>query len=135
MKHLHEKRGISFAELGALLGVRTLLANGLLAHVPYRNHGRSGHRFNMAVACSTNDQCGSVQCIGGAMGVIMGYDKDGAVRYVENASGGLSKLFFPPQDYRYVAIEPKQAIKAIDNFLKVGKPLWEKVLRRDQLDK
>lgn len=164
-KHLHERRGISLAELGALLGTRELIARGYLKHraAPYTGGtwsnldfdklaGRVGseHVFNMGIACKTNTSCGSVQCIGGTMGWLMGKTTAEADMYVHSVNGyadlpggpPLANLFYPPnyvsasrrsQRYQgYNTITSKQALQAIDNWLKFGQPKWHKILKLDK---
>lgn len=135
-KPLHEQRGISFAELGALLGTREMLK----AHIVEENiRGRRyatphQHDFNMDISCRTNE-CGSVSCIGGTMGLVMGLDGDAAAGYVEgngSSDAPLNELFFPNHEKgvctKYGTIKPRQAIKAINNWLKTGRPHWKDVL-------
>ena len=125
----HERLDLSFAEFGALLGARTLLATGALVHGT-KPDGKI-HAFDMGFACRTKD-CGSVACIGGTMAQIMGMNDDDAVSYVadKEAYDPIGKLFYPPDNIIYETITPRQAIKAIDNFLATGKPLWNKILTK-----
>lgn len=134
--HLHERRGLSFAEYGALLGVRELLASGQMAHTKRDSVAGSQHLFNMGVTCNANEGCGSVQCIGGAMALIMGMGDLDARRFVggRRDQAGLGELFYPPTKYAFRLIEPQQAVQAIDNFRKYGKPRWETILRKNQID-
>lgn len=135
-KHLHEKLGISFAELGALLGTRTLIERGLLTHLhPFDFFADDrGHYINMGVTCKQNKHCGSVHCIGGTMALLMGMDPHTANDYVAekefgSRTKGLSALFYP-KDFDYDRITPKQMIAAIDNYLKDGKPRWDTILAK-----
>lgn len=128
----HEELGLTFAEYGALLGTRAMLERKVLIHdvnVAFRNVGAK-HVFNMSIACETNQSCGSVTCIGGTMGLIMGLGHHNADRYVGKANGGLRRLFFPPDVLKYAKIKPEWTIKAIDNFLTYGEPRWEKAIPR-----
>lgn len=138
MSYDHKKLGISFAELGALLGTRALLAAEALKHTPYRKTKVGAHLFNMAIICDRDDECGTVSCIGGTMALIMGMDHDQAEDYVAGILEGtptLRPLFYPDHDFtdgravEYHPITTKQAIAAIDNFLKGRGPQWKKVLR------
>lgn len=143
-KHLHEQIGITFRELGALLGARNMLAVGLVEHDYEANADKDAevralkggrHLFDMNV-CGRQSGCGTVGCIGGLMGVIMG-DRSGD--YVANKGRPhlgnspvhpLVKLFYPHNvnaDWR--AITPVQAVRAIDQFLNTkGKKAWEGIL-------
>jgi hypothetical protein len=121
----------------------------LLDHVPNDDddHNHIGaHTFRMNTACEANGHCGTVGCIGGNMGLIMGKDIIGAQQYVGRCrdasdtssdmigiavkSPALHTLFYPPNWVNYRTITPAQAIKAIDNWLKTGRPNWSKVLTK-----
>lgn len=146
-QHLHEKRGISFAELGALLGTRALLEmQGEFAKASPKREQKccvmpGVHRLDMGETMRQYG-CGTVGCIGGHMAVILG-ETDGpahvphtrdekAHRYVmvKNSNGTpLHNLFFPPfQHDKWYRITPKIAVQAIDNWLKYGDPKWRKLL-------
>jgi hypothetical protein len=130
-KSFHERRGITFAEMGAFVATRNMLAMGLLEHDPTRTkYINNKHTFNMNWGCLTRG-CGSVSCIGGTMALIMGI-KDDAARYYVNdggTNGVFSELFFPKNISKsYSGITPKQAVAAMDNWWKTGKPQWRKVL-------
>lgn len=155
---LHVKRGISFAELGALLGARELLARGLTPAVRYHGAGchlakakvAGLHAFNMNIPHIKNGECGSIECIGGTMGNILGlpllhpfgdgepkghtlegFVRSGAIRFHPGswgARGPMYDLFFPPDGYEWDAIKPSHAVQAIDNWLRTGKPLWKKIM-------
>ena len=137
-KHVHEQRDLSFAELGALLGTREMLRKQLIVHnLDFWKDG--SHQFNMNVGCTRDGNCGTVSCIGGTMALIMGMDSADAADYVRYHSVGcklakrpIASLFFPPENPKlgdWDKITPKQAIKAIDNFLETGRPLWTKVIK------
>lgn len=145
----HEKLGITFAEFGALLGTKALLEQHALKYQGYNANARDGlryveavphtHAFNMNIGC-TAKECGTVSCIGGTMALIMGHGEVAAVNYVDHYhSNSLSLLFFPNEDVpsnqlvNYNAITPQQAVIAIDNFLKTGKPKWRKILTAAQI--
>lgn len=137
--HLHERLGLTFAQLGALLGVRELLKMEALefahrgGYITWENaiHASgSAHLFNMNVACRMNEHCGSVGCIGGSMGLLLGMTAPQATTFTETAPYKLRELFYPKMaKHRYVTVDydkitPAQAIKAINNFL-AGKRPWE----------
>ena len=141
----HRDLGISFAEFGALLGTRALLAAKIVRHTDDRNVGP--HKFDMATGCRSWE-CSSVSCIGGTMGLIM-FDgntfKANDFVYEQCAKCGTdptvwSELFFPGSvsmrrkyvspnnEWHYERITPNESIKAIDAFLS-GKPrksIWPK---------
>ena len=119
----HEELGISFAEYGALIATRTMLACGVLVHgktvVPHEHH------FNMAVLCKVGGNCGTLSCIGGTMALIMGYDQRRAADYIVRSKGELENLFFPSRPL-YRDLTTKQALAAIDNYLTTGQAQWNK---------
>ena len=89
-KQLHEKLGITFAELGALLGTKAMLETAVVAgtnECMYDDDRDSVlmaagiHVFDMNTAARTH-ACGSVSCIGGTMGLIMGKTPVAATTYV-----------------------------------------------------
>jgi hypothetical protein len=135
---LHERRKITFAEYGALLGTRAMLVMKALTHTKKRDVKPHKHQFNMAVQCKL-DECGSVGCIGGTMALIMGKSEIDAKYYVGTcnhigtASKSFQELFFPPpiRDLRvnWEDITPAQSVVAIDNWLKTGKPNWKKAIK------
>ena len=133
----HEQLGITMGELIALQGVRSMLAGGILKYHKYHhNYKEKAHTFNMSCPLIKNDHCGSIGCIGGYMSMALGEDpKDYVSRhdpldpglFLDAKRQNLGKLFYPPDRLSYSKITIKQAIKAIDNFLTKGKPLWNKV--------
>lgn len=131
----HQELGITFAEYGALLGTRAMLVEEVLRFTPEKVTVPNIHAFNMGIAC-IGHSCGSVSCIGGTMGLIMGKGRDGADAYTyEHGYHTLGPLFFPGRDRStvgydvdYNVITPAQAVAAIDNFLNTGKPNWGAVL-------
>jgi hypothetical protein len=140
-KHVHEMRGITFAEYGALLGVCEMLKNGTLNPTTKRSPAelvKGRHGFNMHVpGCAT--ECASVGCIGGTMALIMGqipYDYVGfSCQHTAPHSETLDELFFPPDDSTpdpWAWIKPAVAVKAIDNWLRTGKPGWAKLKKASQ---
>lgn len=133
-KEPHQRLGMSFAEYGALLGTRALLASGQMQHTTaiWPTKTSPAHLFNMGVVCNKNEHCGSVQCIGGTMALILRMDECTMANFVQDENPVFGELFFPPQGYQWATIVPKQAIKAIDNFLATGEPQWEKILRKNQ---
>lgn len=147
-KPLHERRKVTFAELGAMYGTRAMLAAHDLVKAKYTRERWSGdsvclvqahvHQFDMATPLDMAD-CGTVGCIGGHMALIMGTN---GVEYVNfhncmapgedgydaiGHSHALHDLFFPPRDLVWSSITPKHAIKAIDNWLRTGRPGWRKI--------
>ena len=148
----HERLGITFQEFIALLGTQAMLKSRKLRYVNRRKNGKYGtytpkphvHAFNMNVACNMQE-CGSVSCIGGTMGIAMGLSTDEARAYTDGSfnmrdiyrSSSLAPLFFPSEDptvkypgetIDFDTITMTQALKAIANFLKLGYPRWGKIL-------
>lgn len=150
-KHLHERRKIAFEEYGALLATRELLKRGDLGFAP--NHTCAlphQHLFNMSIPGEVRG-CGTIGCIGGTMAHIMGVKIH---QYVSMSSGfnletdyvfsryneypfcskALGKLFYPSHTGSDAAamnwkwVTPKIAVKAIDNWLKTGKPNWKSLV-------
>ena len=132
-RHMHEKLGISFQELGALLGVRNMLAAGLMAT------STGSDVLNMDLAedkgCHVFDMnypgqvigCGSVACIGGSMAMLMGKNPRNYVS-TNGSETKLGPLFWPRNNVvRYRSITQKMAVRAIDNFLNYGDPKWDTI--------
>ena len=130
-KDLHQLRGITFAELGALYGVREMLRAGHLDHAAVwdQEEDAGKHLFCMNIGAEEVGDCGSAMCIGGAMGQVMGRTVYDANRYVhgKSQSDPLYPLFFPPDRIDYDSITAEEAAQAIDNFLKTGDPHWEDI--------
>lgn len=124
-----EQLGISKREFGALRRVRDGLRSGRYVHTPNVSDPPKTRKrlFNMKYdSASTN--CGTAACIGGWMAKEM---RKSAFDCVMNAEGSLKKLFFPQINYdRWDDITPKQAVTAINNFLKTGNPKWREATRK-----
>lgn len=122
------KLGLTKKELEALLAVRDGLASGAYKHV--RNFSDTKSKkpmFNMTQAC-VSDSCGTIGCIGGWMARQMGLNEIEAHDYVYETPGKTYDLFFPKGlNGDWDKITPKQAVKAIDNFLETGDPKWPQV--------
>ncbi len=118
----HTELGISFAELGALYGVRAMLVAGVLRTTLKPDT----HVFDMECTWKPNGECGSIACIGGTMALIMGYNRAACAAYVGGQENpNLELLFYPDESRDWDWITPKIAVKAIDNFLATGLPKWE----------
>jgi len=149
-QHLHEKRKITFQEYGALLGVRAMLAANALTHDRQRRRIEAApgeHGFNMCTKCKMS-KCGTVSCIGGTMAFLMGRDPAYYVedhnppspcgpgvfpRDVRSCSVSLIPLFYPTEVgkvYTWTWIKPAVAVKAIDNWLRTGRPGWKALKKR-----
>jgi hypothetical protein len=138
----HTKLGITFVEWMALMSVRAMLETGAIKMVPdvgslfgaehFLSVNPSAHVFNMGMDM-VQTHCGTVGCIGGYMGEIMGRDGSAYTRMHEDSRGGryktpLSPLFYPDSNTCWNELTAKQAVRAIDNFLTTGKPNWRKAL-------
>lgn len=138
-QHRHDKLGLTFSQYGALLATKAMLERGDLKHIkePQRDHDGlptdvgSAHVFNMNWACYKNKECGSVHCIGGTMALVMGMSPSEAESFVGSATGAMHRLFFPGvgNSGNYKKITTKQAVQAIDNYLRTGEPFWSKVVK------
>jgi hypothetical protein len=149
-KSLHEKRKVTFQELGAVYAVRGMLQDGVLKHAPNRFPIDGEHAINMEVA-GHQEACGSVGCVGGNMAFVMGFaaltyvGSPSAKRhpplfgmtgpsaegnYYSGCSRSLVPLFFPSHknDLSWHTITAKQMLTAIDNWLETGHPRWKHVL-------
>lgn len=135
--HKHEKLGITFAQLGALLGTRALIAEGYMKHTTTTSYlpVDTVHYINMGVGHCSIGECGSVGCIGGTMALLLGVvgpDRVVGKPYTFSTfmdhHATLRPLFHPPGHRDYGKITKTQMLQAIDNFLKDGKPRWEKIL-------
>ena len=108
----------------------------------FENEDSKISSFHMSYACSNRvHQCGTVACIGGHVFLMhLGYDITqpmivstshayAASRFVDGqTSKKLQKLFYPPFEVDWNNITPKEAAKAIRNYLKNGDPKWTEVL-------
>lgn len=120
--------GITAAEREALLWVRRALASG---EIP-------GHRFDMKMILGLERGC-ATGCIGGWMWLrhyrtrhpvraaiaqlfLKRVVEGEAAHYVRYREPPLRDLFFP--DPGPAAIDPAEAVRAIDNFLLSGDPAW-----------
>ncbi len=129
----HEKLGITFAELGALLGTLSMLENEVIHHVKPRSINKvltSGkHVFNMNIWLKKYD-CGTASCVGGTMNLITGKDPEFGDGNRGHACP-LNVLFFPNRGKRiigdYSHITVPQTIKTIKHFLATGKVDWSHV--------
>jgi len=132
----HQELGITFRELGALLGTREMLKDGTLTHIydPTEPYGDL-HLFNMGITCRTKG-CGSVACIGGTMAMILGYSESDSAAdissYVNRGGDGsplgkahLHDLFFPLETPSHTMdqITNEMAVEAIDRYL-AGETPW-----------
>ena len=130
----HEKLGISFAELGALLGTLSMLENGVVVGTKKLSAVPGKHLFNMDKWEDT-DACGTVACIGGHMQYILGkrppsfYWDAVTDTSAAEAVNRRRELFFPLGMSSFSHITVDQAIVAIKHFLATGKADWSHVKR------
>ena len=153
-QHLHEKLGITFAELLGILAVREALKMGLLVTPDRHNRSDTDNAYSVGAKLALqgdhvftmgewlykgetflnsensekypNAHCGTVACIGGHM-QLMGIA--GLIDIPDEHP--LHRLFYPDIDESVMSwndITPKQTIKAIDNFLVNGNPKWKEVV-------
>lgn len=139
----HEKLGLTFRELGALLAVRQMLATGVLKYHAWGYYDSWGaydkmedgcHMFNMAEPL-TKAHCGSIGCVAGNMALILGEDVGAVLRKGRGYDGrtensNIAELFFPGHtrlvkpDWK--TCREKVAVRAIDQFLAGKRPDWIK---------
>lgn len=132
-KSLHERRGVTYQEMGAFLAVKGMLQEKVLTHArdPWVELKAGDHLINMEVTGKVKD-CGSIGCIGGNMAIVMGRDPD---VYVPAQRGCvLGDLFYPPDQYVYKRITAAHMLKAMNNWQRTGKPMWKKVLPKSTLE-
>jgi hypothetical protein len=136
----HTALKISFTEWLALIGVRVMLDCGAIKMVPevgsmwralkYLDEHDGAHVFNMGNSMQKS-HCGTVGCIGGYMGEMVGMEGHEYVnrhdsRDQPSRRSPLTPLFFPPINLSWQNITAEQAVHAIDTFLTTGKPEWPK---------
>lgn len=144
----HTELGLTESELVNLKKVRDLLSSNAIEK---GSRGTEDEKdvFNMAYSCSQKDHsCGSILCIGGwlklfeldlkpdDLGIyaISDGDQDRISDYVDAAQAKpIGDLFWPSDEYGEVrddinSITAHQAVRAIDNFLRTGKPNWSVVM-------
>lgn len=138
----HQDLRITLSQLGALYGVRGLLANKQVTMHRVTDDKAttlsaaqacvgSKHLFHMSQIFDENQHCGSIGCIGGYMGNILG---DGSLVCHQEPGDAFYELFYPYGVKDWNKITPQHAIKAIDNFLATGKPIWNKVVPKSNWD-
>lgn len=121
---------ITEGELKALKKVQRGLNSGEYRHVKNSFMGRKSSGkpiFNMAIE-NESYSCGQVACIGDWMALQIKH-KDPA-GYVHSKHGKpIHELFFPPDEFDWEDITPKNAAAAIDNFRKTGDPNWYGIIK------
>lgn len=111
--------GISQAEYEALQVVRDGLASGRFVHAELSD-GENVEQFDMGITAESND-CGTVACIGGWVGLTMGMARSEADKYVWSAEHGpLKPLYFPNHLRNWDSITPDVAARTITTFLDSG---------------
>jgi hypothetical protein len=115
-------------EINALRWLRDNLRRGTIKHTPSFQGWTRGLRiktrlsftryFNMGYWAS-RDGCGAVCCIGGWV--------EGRLKQTLRPSffEHAHLLFYPDNIMNYNKVTPKQAARAIDNYLKHGEPRWK----------
>ncbi len=130
-----EQLGITRKEWLALTVLLQGLKEGRFGHERYSAKPVEEHDmnqpmigFDMGIAGSTY-HCHTVRCIGGWMATIMGYELDSGIQdYVFNGhSVPLTSLLFPTRA-QMDRINQADAVRAIENFLTIGKPQWDAVI-------
>lgn len=135
-----EELGITQKEHDALVWTRDHLAKEAIKYDP-TNGDEPGNTFNMTSVVLGNE-CGTVACIAGWMGIYMaGLQPDAkGIYHVNNLvldeqvrevfrencnnSGPLSELFSPPNIDSYGHIDAWWAVSTIDHYLETGSIDW-----------
>ena len=129
----HEGLGISLREWLGLIGMAVALDSGILPMHAQRDRAKGEHIFNLATVCEHDGHCGTVGCIGGYVGLMMGMGAEDTSRYVDTAGLPLSHLYYPNRGGAALSstrVTPKQAAKAICNVLEHGQPRWSEIIPR-----
>lgn len=120
--------GITDQEYCALNEVREGLCQGRYHHALSREKATHACSFNMHQSMSTT-HCGTIGCIGGWMGMVMGKDVPGSNQYVRenrNQSARLRRLFYPSMpDPLWWHLTPERSAQACANFLHGKADPWE----------
>ena len=155
----HEALGITFHEWGALFAFKAIAEAGIVLKPVCTLPAKTAtsldalfrtfpgvHFFNMAHAHSA-EECGSVACIGGTVGMICQIPRPKSYVFSferEKQNHPLSALYYPRWNNGTLAylkrrgdfgaingwdrITLKMAGKATDNFLRTGKPNWDSII-------
>lgn len=135
-----EELGITQKEHDALVWTRDQLAKEAIKYDPHISD-EPGNTFNM-VSVVVGNECGTMACIAGWMGIYMlGIKPDAKGVYHVNTcaindqvrkefskhsshKGPLSELFCPPNDENYAEIDAAWAVSTIDHYLETGVIDW-----------
>jgi len=130
------RMGLKDTALSAqMLGIAEWERDGLIAFVEATEAGTIVHwrckirpivnwLFNMREACEDNE-CGTVCCIGGFVGLWSGMSPEKATRYVSGASAPLNGLYYPYlAHHQWSRITPKRASEVVRDYLINGVIRW-----------
>lgn len=115
------------------LGVRQWERDGLVALIGPLSRGEI--QFDMRTAGCELASCGTVACIGGHIAMMHGLPLSESTKYVhrfkrmeEMPEHPLTALYFPEAPSAWYCTAP-QAGFAVVNFLTLGEPQWDAVMR------
>lgn len=126
--------GLKRRQFCALVKTLDALENDRIRHIkniydlPYGPETDQPSGFNMNswnVSCS----CGSVCCIGGSAELLGNLDKNELSDLAEEEHTPLYDLFFPHGPWDWNTIKPRQAARALRNYLTYGGPRWCEAMR------
>ena len=132
-----EQLGLEEKHYCALVKTLVELESGRIEHLRDPSldsgDGRSKvSRFNMGVwRSATYDGCGTVCCIGGSAEIIGRLPMYSMLHLEATGSNGLHELFYPYETGSddWGCITPKQATRALRNYLTYGEPRWKKAMK------
>lgn len=127
---------LSEEEYDAHVRVLHMLERGELVHWTWERNGPKladvppgAKWFNMRYS-TLEDSCGTVACIGGWVGLVMGLSELQASEYVSDVGeGARARLYYPhwrggfTEQSRY-KITTEEAAQALRNYLTTGEPRW-----------
>lgn len=127
----HEMLGITEESYNALVAVRNDLESGWIKKARLDGHLRPGFNMNywkkgVQLFPPAVRGCGTCMCIGGYIEEKLGHDLH------EHEYVAMDCLFYPRTLIRgdWSSIKPREAVKAIDNFIATGNPHWETAVSR-----
>ena len=137
-----EQLGLKKKHYCALVKTLVELESGRIKHLPnpstrtgYDHDSETVGRFNMSFWCSSNSTCGTICCIGGTAEIVGGLPmlalSDLADSRAKLGNSGLHNLFYPYEAGldMWDDITPKQACRALRNYLTCGRPKWKKAMK------
>ena len=137
-----EQLGLEEKHYCALVKALVELESGRIKHLPDPDtrapldyDAETVSRFNMNIWRSSNSTCGTICCIGGTAELVGGLRtltlSDLADSRARAGNPGLHDLFYPYETGldEWDSITPKQATRALRNYLTCGQPKWKKAMK------